>query len=525
VSKPRRTRLSSTWIYDGLGSPPFSGHIVVNEGTIEDVFVSGPGGEPLSDAPDLPAAADVPEDALVAPGFVDLHSHSDLSLVADAGAPSKIAQGVTTEVVGNCGFSAFPDPDYWIEPKSKYGTVAAGWHSAGAYLEHLAQHPPASNVGTLVGAGSVRAVVLGALATEPATKEDTVRMRRLVEEAVEQGVLGVSTGLLYAPGCFASKEELMALLAPIGDRQLLHTTHVREESFDLVASVREALELSSKAEARLHISHLKAKGRASWGAVGQAIELIEQTEPNVTVDVYPYEATMTRIDTLIPRDHYAAAMDGGMNGSLRKEIIAAVEREVERDGDDAWQRIVLAAAPAHRELERRSLEEAATELGISPGEAVLVIARSSEGQAEIINHCLSRDDVDTVVCLPNAAVASDGYALPLDAFGGLPHPRSFGTFPRFLRRYVVEQKALTMEEAIRKITSLPADIVEQPQLGRIRVGCRADLTVLHPATLRDLADYHTPAKLPSGVLDVIVAGRRLDISDTGVTETYGRVVR
>jgi N-acyl-D-amino-acid deacylase len=525
MSKPHRTRLSSAWIYDGVGSAPFSGHIVLNEETIEDVLVCGRGGERLSDTPDLPAVADVPEDALVAPGFVDLHSHSDLSLVADAGAPSKVAQGVTTEVVGNCGFSAFPDPDYWIEPKSKYGTIGTGWPSADAYLEHLAQHPPASNVATLVGAGSVRAAVVGAVATEPATKEDTLRMRRLVEQAVEQGALGVSTGLLYAPGCFASQDELVALLAPIGERQLLHATHVREESFDLVPSVREALELSRKATARLHISHLKAKGKASWGAVGQAIELIEQSESRVTVDVYPYEATMTRIDTLIPRDHYAAAMDGGLNGSRGKEIIAAVEREVERDGDDAWERIVLAAAPALRELERRSLGQAATELGVSPGEAVLVIARSSDGQAEIINHCLSQQDVDTVVCLPNAAVASDGYALPLDAFGGLPHPRSFGTFPRFLRRYVLEQKALTMEEAIRKITSLPADIVGQPQLGRIRAGCRADLTVLQPTTLRDLADYHAPAQLPSGVLIVIVAGRRLAISDTGVTETYGRVVR
>jgi N-acyl-D-amino-acid deacylase len=347
----------------------------------------------------------------------------------------------------------------------------------------------------------------------------------LVEEAIEQGAHGVSTGLLYAPGCFASRDELVALLRPIHGRSLLHTSHVREESFDLVKSVQEALDVSRQANARLHISHLKAKGRASWGAVTQAIELIERHERDVTVDVYPYEATMTRIDTLIPRDHYAAAMDGAMNGSRRQEIIAAVERDVERDGDDVWERIVLASAPAVRELERRSLGQAAAELGVSPGEAVLVIARSSEGQAEIINHCLSPDDVDTVVFLPNAAIASDGYALPLDAFGGLPHPRSIGTFPRFLRRYVIEQEALTMQEAIRKITSLPADIVERPELGRIKPGCRADLTILHPPTLRDLADYSAPARLPSGVIDVIVAGKRLTISESGVTEPCGQVIR
>jgi N-acyl-D-amino-acid deacylase len=133
--------------------------------------------------------------------------------------------------------------------------------------------------------------------------------------------------------------------------------------------------------------------------------------------------------------------------------------------------------------------------------------------------------VDTVVCLPTAAIASDGYALPLDGFGGLPHPRSFGTFPRFLRRYVLEQQALTMQDAIRKITSLPADIIARPDLGRIRSGCRADLAVLDPPTLRDLADYSAPAQLPSGVIDVIVAGRRLTINESGVSEPCGQVVR
>jgi N-acyl-D-aspartate/D-glutamate deacylase len=234
---------------------------------------------------------------------------------------------------------------------------------------------------------------------------------------------------------------------------------------------------------------------------------------------------MTRIDTLIPRASGRTFHNGELSPAARASLSRAIEESAyEREGDDAWERVVIAYLPTHRDLERKTIREAAGILGVPAGEAVVELARASQGRAEIISHCLSRADVDAVVSLPYAAIASDGYALPVDAFGALPHPRSFGTFPRFLRRYVIEEKILSMGNAIKKISSLPAEIAGLPQVGRLAVGCRADVVVIDPSTLRDMADYTRPTQLPVGILDVIVGGQRMTINETGVARPAGTVL-
>lgn len=523
-------RVSAAFVLNGVDVEPFSGHVIIDGGEIVDVIRAGPPGETpaAGNLQDIPELVTVQPSSVLVPGFVDLHSHSDLSLIACPNAPSKIAQGVTTEVVGNCGFSAFPDDKYWLESKAKYGSGLGTWGSAAQYFAALGSRPTASNVGTLVGLGAVRAAVLGPDGMTQPDRGAIAKMARVVTEALEQGALGVSSGLFYAPGCFASQDEIVALLslAPLRQHARVYATHLREESVGLLGSIDEALEIGRRAGIGLHIAHLKAKGRRSWRTVEYAIERIERSDVPVTVDVYPYTASMTRIDTLIPRYLHPAVFDGALPPALRRSVIAAIELSLrEREGEDGWERITIAHHPAQPALDRLTILGAASHLGISPAEAVLAMSVESQGRTEIINHCLLNEDVDKVVGLPWSVIASDGYALPVDAFGTIAHPRSFGTFPRFIRRYVVDQGALTLGEAIRKITSGPADIAGLPTVGRIARGARADLTVIEPSAISDRADYEHPNRLAAGISEVVVGGHRMNIKAAGVLNPAGSVLR
>jgi N-acyl-D-amino-acid deacylase len=523
------TRISASRILNGFDPEPFSGHVIVHGDMIADIIRTGPSGS----APDASQLQDVPElltvdpASVLAPGFIDLHSHSDLSLVACPDAPSKLAQGVTTEVVGNCGFSAFPDTQYWLESRAKYGADLGSWESAAAYLRALGSKPTASNVCTLVGLGAIRTAALGADGLVQPDDSDVAAMKCAVSDALQQGAIGVSSGLFYAPGCFASQDEMVSILSPAGTRNgpLLYATHLREESVGLLGSIDEALEIAQRAEIRLHIAHLKAKGRRSWRTIEYAIERIADSGVPVTADVYPYTASMTRIDTLIPRYLHPGAFDGALTPALRRSIIAGIELSLrEREGEDGWERITIAHHPAQPELERQTIAAASAELGVPPAEAVMKISLDSKGRTEIINHCLLSEDVDRAIALPWSVIASDGYALPLDSFGAVAHPRSFGTFPRFIKQYVVDRKALPLGEAIRKITSAPADIAGLPAVGRIAKKARADMVVIRPSAISDEGDYEHPNQLPSGIEDVVVAGRRMKIGAEGVLNPAGKVL-
>lgn len=522
-------RITSRRIYDGVSVDGFSGHVVIGDGLIRDVMVTGAeGAEPDPFVvSEIPLLVPIDERTVTAPGFVDVHSHSDLSLVVCPNAPSKLAQGVTTEIVGNCGFSAFPAPGYWIESTEKYGKSLRPWRSAKSYLDDLGAHGLASNVATLVGAGSIRSAVVEGVGIGTTTPDQVAAMCRLALEAVEHGAIGLSTGSFYSPGCFASMAETVSLLQEIGahSNRVFYSTHIREESTGLLASLDEAIEIADRAQVPLHIAHFKAKGRRSWGSIRHAIEKLEKSHVQATVDVYPYEASMTRIDTLIPRLLTGFLFNGALTSGIRRSAVTGIELAArEREGEDAWERVVLAHVPGRGDLERLTIEEAAERLGVIPAEAVLDICLSTAGRAEIISHCLSADDVHDVVGLPYSAVASDGYALPLDGFGTLPHPRSFGTFPRFIHRYVSERSQLSLGEALRKSTSLPAQIAGLSTVGRLERGRRADLVVFDPENIRDAADYRNPTRFPVGISHVVMAGRPMEITEQGVVEPVGTVL-
>lgn len=518
-------RMSARHVLDGCSDRPFSGHVLVAGERIVDVVRSGPEGAVPAGLDDVPEMVSIAAGSLLAPGFVDVHAHSDLGVLHSPTAPSKIAQGVTTEVVGNCGFSAFPEPSYWVEPTGKHGDLTC-FDDAGGYLAAVAARGRPSNVATLVGAGSVRARVVGSSSARAATTSELNRMRGAVSEAMAAGAVGLSMGLMFAPGCYASHAEHVALATTArraGGRVL--AVHMRDEGSGLLQSLRECIGIARAADIPLHVSHVKAKGRRAWGMVSRFVDAIRDADHPISFDFYPYTASMSTISSLVPPAVQASLADPARpRPSLREAGSAIAQYAAERDGSDTWRAVTIAHAPGFAELVGLNIERAAAVAGTEPPDLVVDLWIRSEGRAEIINHCMSQSDVDELASLPEAMIASDGYAL--HAGDGPPaHPRSFGTFPHFLRRYVVEQRHVSWPEAVRRMTSGPARIFGLADVGALAPGRRADLVVLDPATVGSPATYDQPRRLATGVTHQVVGGRLVSYIDTKVREPAGRALR
>uniref|UniRef100_UPI000DF7A8DB N-acyl-D-amino-acid deacylase family protein n=1 Tax=Desertihabitans aurantiacus TaxID=2282477 RepID=UPI000DF7A8DB len=401
------------------------------------------------------------------------------------------------------------------------------WTDAGGFTAAVQTAGPAVNVVTQLGLGSLRAAVVGA-DQRAATTEELDRMRALVDAAATAGVAGVSTGLVYAPGSYADEAELRALLAVAADRGLLHSTHIRGESADLLAAVTEALDLSRATGVRLELSHLKSVGPAHHGRVGAALDLLDEAVADgldVQADVYPYTATSTTLMSRLPD----WALDGGPEAmqqrlrdpATRRRVAAEVEEASGRAFDPAG--VVLAAVSEGpwAGAVGRSLTELAAEHGSTSTEVLLDVLAAHGAGVGIVNHALAEDDVVQVLRHPRVAVASDGWVLR-PAGTDQPHPRSFGTFARVLGRYVRELGVLELAEAVHKMSGLPARRLGLEDRGVLRPGAVADLVLLDPATVTDRSTYAEPYRLAEGVSRVWVAGRPAWVDGAVTAERAGR---
>jgi N-acyl-D-amino-acid deacylase len=514
-------RVSGSCIIDGRGEP-FSGHVIVEGTLIREVLATGPAGADPAPIPGVDHLVAVGVGAVIAPGFVDVHSHSDLGLLAAPGAPSKLAQGVTTEIVGNCGFSAFPEPTYWLEPMAKYGELTC-FTSAGEYLDHLGRRPLASNVGTLVGGGALRQTVLGN-DSGAATDADVRAMAKLAAAAADDGALGISTGAFYRPGCFAETDEVVTVVRAAADHGArFFATHMRDEGLGLLASVYESVRIARDAELPLHISHFKAKGKRSWGTLRHAVDYIAEVDHPVTVDFYPYTASMSSIESFIPQELLALRPEPG-DERVRVAVAAGIRnRAMVAEGEGAWSRVVLAHVPGRPELEGRTIDDAAEELAMAPEDVVALLAAESDGRAEIINHCMSPDDVSYVAGLPFSIPATDGYALDAHPHS-LVHPRSFGAFPAYLTDHGLAPGGLGLAEAVRRMSAVPAALLGLRRVGRIEAGRRADLLVFEPGAVRAEATYDEPTRIATGFDAIVVGGRLMEIDGAGVRSPAGEVL-
>jgi len=382
----------------------------------------------------------------------------------------------------------------------------------------------------MVGHGSLR---IGAMGPDerPATPDEQHRMRQLLGEAIDAGVVGLSSGLIYAPGSFCAAAELLDLCSVVAGHDLLYASHIRDEGDRLMEAVNEAIDTARRSAARLQISHLKAIGPANWGGTGTALAAIEDARRSgidVSTDVYPYTASSTTLTSRLPN----WAMDGGREQLVRRlsdpNGAAAVADELRnRIGRTILPAGVIIAGTGdgpYRQYIGRSVADIAELLRLDPAETIVELLRGQRGVVAIINHAMDDADLEVVLTHPLAAVASDGSVLATSG-AQQPHPRSFGTFTRVLGRYVRERGLLTLPEAVRKMTSLPASRLGWQHRGVLRVGAIADLCVFDPAAVIDRSDYHDPWQLADGVLHTFIAGRPV-LQDGRPTDLRpGRVIR
>jgi N-acyl-D-amino-acid deacylase len=495
-------------IADGSGNPWFRGDVAVRAGRIEAVGPRVPG-----EAAEIVDASPY----VVCPGFIDAHTHSDYVFFIDPTAQSKVRQGVTTEVIGNCGMSGAP---YLGGAKEKLLPASRGfvpfWGSVPEYLEALAKQPKPVNVAPLVGHGTLRAAVVGHQ-DRPATPEELSRMAALLAEGLQAGAVGMSTGLYFAPGAYATLPELVELARVAGRTGAPVTSHIRDEgsrSVGFLAAVREIIQIGRQAGAPVHISHIKAFGPDTWHTAGEVLHLIESArrgDVDVTCDQYPYDTTGGGLaaDTLpyafqagkSPAQVSEALRTAALRDAIRAEVAANIQK---RGGPGV---LTLSTYLADPSLEGQTLAAICERRRADPADAVMdLIAAGYEAHWNC--RSLSPQDVDAFLRYPATMVGSDGSSLSIEGplSGGNPHPRNFGAFPRVLREYVRERGVLPLEEAIRKMTSLPAQRFSLRDRGRLQAGLWADVVLLDLDAVQD-ASFERPKQYPAGIPFVMVNGR------------------
>ncbi len=463
---------------------------------------------------------------VVAPGFIDMLGQSEVSLLIDKRAVSKLTQGITSEITGEGG-SVAPLDDRLarearrLERLEQLG-IPVDWRTLEQYFARLEKQGAGINLGTFVGAAQVRRMVIGDADRAP-TREELARMQTLVEEAMRQGAMGVSSSLIYAPGSYASTEELIALAQVAGRHGGIYASHIRNESDGILEALDEAFRIGREAGLPVEIWHLKTAGKDNWGRMGQVLERIEQARAaglDVTADQYPYIASSTSLSACIPPKYQdggteaflARLRDPGQRAAMRRDILNLRGK----DFDNPWlgvpgpEGILITSVvePRLKKYEGKTMAEIASLEKKDPLEAMLDLVLAGRDQVGAVYFEMNEDDVRLAMRRPWVAVNNDSPAASPE--GSLAehktHPRAYGTFPRILGRYVREERLLPLEEAIRKFTSLPAQRMKLEERGLLRSGYFADITIFDPATVRDVATFEDPHRTSVGIEYVFVNG-------------------
>ena len=454
----------------------------------------------------------------VCPGFIDIHSHSDGDILLYPTADSRVRQGITTELTGNCGGSAAPLAGAGAEEdRRSYRErgIDATWTTVASYYDALDKAGISINQALLVGQGTIRINAIGNVDRRLAPDE-LAAVTGAVEEAMDEGAFGLSTGLEYTPGRYTPTEEIVAMARIVGRRGGLYASHIRNEETALLEAVDEAIAIGRASGARVQVSHLKASGRANWSKQQGALDLIASARRDgvaVLADAYPYTAYSTGLTILLS----AAALEGGTSDMMVRLKDAAWRQRMRREVEDQMARelgdyalIVIARVktPANQGLVGRNVKEIATAWNVEPVDAVLRLIEEEEGAVSIIGHGMSLENVEMVQRHPLVMLGSDGSAMaPVGpAAQARPHPRNYGAFARLLAYHVRERRTMDLAQAVRKMTSMPADQMGLGDRGRIARGKKADLLVFDPARVKDEATFEQPHQYASGIPHVIVNG-------------------
>jgi len=504
-------------VIDGTGNPWFKADVGVEKGRIAAVDnLASESADTIIDAKDM----------VICPGFIDIHSHSDFTLLMNPLAESKIRQGVTTEVIGNCGLSAAPLNDSLKEdilktmPLLEEAKLELTWSTMGQYINLMQEKGVALNVTPLVGNSNIRVSVLGFENRHP-TEDELEEMKKILAQAMKDGAFGMSTGLIYPPSCYANTDELVELAEVVARFGGIYTSHIRGEGFMLINAVKEAIKIGERAKVPVEVSHHKASGRPNWGKVKQTLQMMEEARDrgiDITCDVYPYIAGSTGLDALLPPTAY----EGGVEKLVerlrdpvtRRKIKEQMIRTGEEGGPETlgvpeWGKIQISYCKGQPNLEGKTIKYIAKEKGIDPFNFVFDLLIEEKASVSIVLFTMREEDMHHVLSNHLSMVGSDSSArAPYGVLGkGKPHPRTYGTFPRILGRYVREKGILALGNAVRKMTSLPAQKLKLKDRGLIREGMWADVVAMDPKRVIDQATYREPHQYPEGVEYVLVNGK------------------
>ncbi|MDH3678885.1 MAG: D-aminoacylase [Acidimicrobiia bacterium] len=459
--------LRNVRIVDGTGAAPIEGDVAVTADRITGVGSAGPAAETIDG-----------EGLTLAPGFVDVHTHDDGALLRHPGMEFKLAQGCTSVVIGNCGFSAAPAEVGAKDPSGLIG-VPPDWSDLAGFGAALEAARPAVNAMALIGHNTVRSLVMGDERRAP-TATELAEMRAAVATGIEQGACGFSTGLIYEPGRYSETDEVVELAAAAGQAGALYATHIRNEGDHLLQAIEEAIEIGRQAGAAVQISHHKAAGARNWGKVVESLARVDAANAagaDVTLDVYPYTAG---------------------SGPMAQYF------NLDRLDPELAEVIRFASCPAFRPYEGRMATDIAAEQGVQPVDVIRQVLTAPDGDRTIcIQFIIDEADIETNLAHPLMMVGSDG----IPDLEGRPHPRLFGTFPRVLSRYVRDRGVLTLEDAVRRMTSLSCDRFGFADRGRVAEGQFADLVLFDAETVADTATYDDPKQEPAGIELVVVNGQ------------------
>ena len=511
-------------VYDGLGGPGVRADVGITDGSV--TAVGDLSQEAAGQTVDVTGLA-------VAPGFIDIHTHSDFSLLVNRPMRSSIAQGVTTEVVGNCGTSiglitpkeVFAQERRWAER----GGTELNWTRLSEYLTRVEDGGVACNIATLAGHGTIRKSVIG-FDDRPPTAGEQAQMERILSEALTDGAIGLSTGLEYLPGGNAKHDEIAGLAKVARDAGGFYATHIRNEGDTLVESIQEALRVSEATGIPLQLSHHKSEGRANWGKPHLTLPMMAAARASgldVLTDQYPYTAFMTGLSVILLPHWAKEGTTEEMTARLRDpdaraRILAAIAAE-----PWDWDTVQIGIARNRRETQGLTLAEMGRQSGQTPAEAALDLLADEEGFVAAVHFAMSEEDVEFILSDPHTMIGSDGVANDphSEMAEDKTHPRTYGTFPRVFAHYVRGREVLSLSEAVRRMTSLPAQRLKLADRGVLKPAMKADITVFNPHTIEDCATFADPHQFPAGIHHVLVNGQFALQNGTQTDVLSGKVLR
>ena len=515
-------------VISGAGNPWYLADVAVKDGVIVRIgHIDNAGAERTIDAAGL----------FVAPGFIDGHSHSDLFLLANPKAEQKIMQGITTENIGLDGLSVAPINETDIPDWRTHLSGLAGnpplnwkWRSLADHLDAVDESKPSINVSSYVGLGAVRLKVMG-MTTRPATPEEIERMKREIAEAMEQGARGVSTGLIYPPCVYQSKEEMAALCQAAAQYGGIFDVHLRSESDNLLEAIDEVVDIGRRSGIAVHITHFKSMGRDNWGKAGAALEKIDRLRTeglDITLAQYPYTAGSTMLHAILPPWFHAEGPEKMIDrlANNRRSVKEAIYENFDWENYNRkveWEDIFISSveSEANKKYEGKHLIAIASEMGLTdPVDAACNLLVDEKLAVGMVTFCMSEEDVIEIMKHPTVCFITDGLL-----GGAKPHPRVYGSMPRILGRYVREKRVLSLEEAVRKMTSASAQRLGLRGKGLIEENYDADITIFNAETVIDKATYEEPRQFPEGISFVIVNGEVVVENGRHTGASPGKTIR